>query len=645
MTSTAFGTSSDFSTSASGYRVANGITTVQASDGLFQDRVQITWDAFPGATSYNIYRSSINDNESASTLAINVATNQYDDLLDPDDWGPSFYYWVRPNIGIQIGSLSNAEAGYIPAQRNAKILAWGYNGSDQTNIPDLNLLDIVEIAAGANHSLALGSNGTVVGWGRNDFGQSTPPGGLVDVIDIAVGFDHSLALKRDGTVVAWGRNTFGKATVPANLNNVIDVEGGAEHSLALLANGSVVAWGGNDLGQIDIPDMLDQVVQISVGGYHNLARQADGSLTAWGDNSLGQLDIPNNITQVIDIAAGWNHCLVILPDGTVAGWGDNSRGQLDFPADILEPPQAKGLVVRDPVTARIVDISGGLFHSLALSEKGELSAWGEDQNSQTKSPQNLGTVSQIDAGDEFNLVVAESPLPKIESIIPGDSNLLSGESIVLRVRATGGPDISYQWFFNNDALAGATQDALSLSDLSLTEKGSYSVTVTSNGNEVSSDPIQIDVTTTQATIANQTVRAIRTYNGTYLFSPIETNPPGLKLSIRTSDTLELPYTEGTHMVSVGVNEIGFEASPVENVTLILDTLADDSLRLMDTETGTVIRYLAPEGFTTLLQTSAEMRDWTTLARVPNGDGSYYDFDLIAPQEAFYRVVFEVALPQ
>ena len=43
-----------------------------------------------------------------------------------------------------------------------------------------------------------------VAWGDDQLGQSTVPAGLGDVIAVAAGVCHSLALKADGTVVAWG---------------------------------------------------------------------------------------------------------------------------------------------------------------------------------------------------------------------------------------------------------------------------------------------------------------------------------------------------------------------------------------------------------------------------------------------------------
>src|SRR5437879_3367845 len=62
------------------------------------------------------------------------------------------------------------------------------------------------------------AQGTVWGWGDNTFGQTatsnsatpTPIAGLTDVVAVAAGLRHSLALKNDGTVWAWGLNSNGQ---------------------------------------------------------------------------------------------------------------------------------------------------------------------------------------------------------------------------------------------------------------------------------------------------------------------------------------------------------------------------------------------------------------------------------------------------
>ena len=71
------------------------------------------------------------------------------------------------------------------------------------------------MAAGANHSLALLSNGTVMAWGANAAGQ-----------------------------LGDGNNTASSVPVPVSgLSNVTAIAAGGEFSLALLSNGHVMAWG------------------------------------------------------------------------------------------------------------------------------------------------------------------------------------------------------------------------------------------------------------------------------------------------------------------------------------------------------------------------------------------------------------------
>ena len=88
--------------------------------------------------------------------------------------------------------------------------------TNNVNGPDL---VVTAIAAGYYHSLALKSNGTVVAWGRNNYGQSAVPADLSDVIAISGGSEHGLALRSDGTVVAWGRNSYEQSAVPAGFSS------------------------------------------------------------------------------------------------------------------------------------------------------------------------------------------------------------------------------------------------------------------------------------------------------------------------------------------------------------------------------------------------------------------------------------------
>jgi hypothetical protein len=83
--------------------------------------------------------------------------------------------------------------------------------------------------------LAQLANGRVVAWGYNGYGQTNVPPDLTNVMAIAAGDAHSLALGQDGSVTAWGSSANGKTTVPSGLAHVIMVGAGTSHSLALIA--------------------------------------------------------------------------------------------------------------------------------------------------------------------------------------------------------------------------------------------------------------------------------------------------------------------------------------------------------------------------------------------------------------------------
>ncbi|MEK3868816.1 immunoglobulin-like domain-containing protein [Paenibacillus sp. FSL M7-0831] len=247
----------------------------------------------------------------------------------------------------------------------------------------------VKVSGGLGHSLALKSNGTVVAWGYNNFGQLNVPAGLDGVTSIAAGYYHSLALKSDGSIVAWGYNNSGQSNVPAGLDGVVAIAAGLDHSLALRADGTVVVWGSNTDGQLNVPIGLDGVVAIAAGSHHSLALKSDGSIVAWGRNNTGQLNVPAGLDGVVAIAAGMNHSLALKSDGTVVVWGSNVNGQTSVPAGL------------DGVTA----IAAGGYHSLALKSDGSVVAWGRNAYGQSNVPTELDGVAAIAAGDQHSLAL------------------------------------------------------------------------------------------------------------------------------------------------------------------------------------------------------------------------------------------------
>lgn len=188
-----------------------------------------------------------------------------------------------------------------------KVIAWGDNAEKQTSVPELK--NVKTIAAGGYHSLALNADGTVVAWGRNDYGQGAGLAGLKDVKAIAAGEYHNLALKTDGTVVFWGYDTDEQKAGAFKLTDVKAIAAGASHSLALKNDGTVVAWGDDYFGLVTGASALTDVKAISAGYSHDLALKNDGTVVAWGNNGYDQVTGASGLTGVTAISAGGRHNL------------------------------------------------------------------------------------------------------------------------------------------------------------------------------------------------------------------------------------------------------------------------------------------------------------------------------------------------
>ena len=255
--------------------------------------------------------------------------------------------------------------------------------------------DVTAIAGGGNHSMLLGKDGRVRTMGQNNFGQLGRPDnagtnvpnpavavvdGLTDVVSIAAGSSHSVALRRDGTVWTFGDNTFGQlgwgnagaysATVGQvqGLTDVVAIAAGFVHNLALRRDGTVWSWGRNIWGQLgrptsfqtDAPNLtpvaisgLTGITQIAAGSSHSLALRSDGRILSWGSNLVGQLGIagdagvsvgfpvPREVpapNPVIAISSGSSHSIAVQSDGSIWAWGWNIGGQVGAPATNNDQP-------------------------------------------------------------------------------------------------------------------------------------------------------------------------------------------------------------------------------------------------------------------------------------------------------------------
>ena len=92
-------------------------------------------------------------------------------------------------------------------------------------------------------AIAQAVEGSIVGWGANVVGAdlSTPFVAIADGGNEYSG--HHLGLRPDGTIMAWGRNEWGQCDVPAPNGDFVGVAAGGDNSYGLRADGTTAAWG------------------------------------------------------------------------------------------------------------------------------------------------------------------------------------------------------------------------------------------------------------------------------------------------------------------------------------------------------------------------------------------------------------------
>jgi alpha-tubulin suppressor-like RCC1 family protein len=339
------------------------------------------------------------------------------------------------------------------------VVAWGDNTYGQTNVP-AGLTNVIAIAQGGMHGLALNGDSTVTAWGYNYTwttphtyeGQATTPVGLSNVVAIAAGYDSSVALKNDGSIVFWGDT--GETNLPSGLSNVVAIAAGELFSVGLRNDRAIIAWG----PQVTTPPTLTNVYTIVAGGFNTVAIQSNRTLSAWGHNFYGEDNVPASATNVVAVAAGLYHMLALRGNGTVVAWGYNGYGETNVPTSL----------------SNVVQVAAGFFHSLALKSDGTVVAWGDNSYGQTTIPVGLKNVVAISGNRSQSLALVSDGSPWIAQQ-PTSQTTYSGMNATFTVSGIGTTNVNYQWCFYDTNILGATNVSLLLTNVQTTNSGNYSV--------------------------------------------------------------------------------------------------------------------------------------------------------------------------
>jgi alpha-tubulin suppressor-like RCC1 family protein len=316
--------------------------------------------------------------------------------------------------------------------------------------------DWTDVVIGSIHIIGRKSNGTLWAWGSNLGGAL----GLVDGINrytptqietdsdwaVAVaggssGMDYNIAFKTNGTIWGWGYNNYGQLGIGDQFNKYIptqvgtntnwaNISAGGYHTIACKTNNTLWGWGWNYSGQLGLNDITNRTSPtqigtesdwsvIATGSNCTIARKTNRTIWGWGANGMGQLGLgdnnqrntPSQIGSVSDwsmISVRYIHALAIKTNYTLWGWGNNTYGQLGL-GDLT----SRNTPTQISNNTDWVSISAGEEYSVGQKINGTIWSWGCNNygqlglgNSGIGTERN--TPTQIGIATDWTIVLASS---------------------------------------------------------------------------------------------------------------------------------------------------------------------------------------------------------------------------------------------
>lgn len=355
----------------------------------------------------------------------------------------------------------------------SSIVTWGNSSAYDANVP-VGLTNAVKLAGGFFHILALKDNGTIAAWGAGGVQLTNIPAGLSNIVDVAAGVNHNLVLKSDGSLVSWGGGPV--TNIPTGLTNVVAIAAGNLHSVAVTADGVLREWGNYSGGWImNTPTNIGPIKALSCGHAQTVVLRPDGSIFVWGDNATGEVNVPPEATNIVAVTSGGHHILALRADGKIIAWGSNQYGETNVPTGL----------------SNIVRIAAGQQHSLALQADGALGSWGYHLVTNV-APAFLTNAAEIIAGGSYAAALTGLGAPKIFQS-PRSTIAVAGDLVVLKCAVAGSWDTTTQWFLNDNALIGQTNQMLALENVLPQQAGIYHLVATNSAGSVTSSDAVLTV--------------------------------------------------------------------------------------------------------------------------------------------------------
>ncbi|WP_418657947.1 RCC1 domain-containing protein, partial [Clostridioides difficile] len=281
--------------------------------------------------------------------------------------------------------------------------------------------NIKDIAIGAEHTVILKKDGTLLGVGQNSNGALGLGGDITvattftklpieDVVKVVAGIGFTIALKSTGELYFTGYNgnqnfdnlENSNIFIKSSITDAKDIDCGDYFTFILKNNGELYATGRNDEGQLGLGDNtnrntftkvnIDNVKKISCGRCNSFIIKNDDSLYGCGRNTEGQLGLGDNVNRnvftnialnVKKVVYGINSTIILKNDDSLYGCGQNIYGQLGL-GDVPNPKTFIKIGINN-----IKDIYCGNNHTIMIRNDNKLLFCGTNRDSQIGNPNNI----------------------------------------------------------------------------------------------------------------------------------------------------------------------------------------------------------------------------------------------------------------
>jgi alpha-tubulin suppressor-like RCC1 family protein len=293
--------------------------------------------------------------------------------------------------------VANTTATSGQAGAQVSIRADQFAGS---GVIDFDATDVAQVFSGGATTYALLENGTMLSWGRGDYGQrgdnTTAPAAkwypgrilnqtgtdlLSGVEQFSAGDSAGYALLTDGTALAWGYNSFGQLGIPtattyrslptpitsdgvSPLTGVAGLYGGNNVAYAVMDDSTVLSFGTNAFGQL---------------GNNNSGLTSNSIPSPVYSSSTNTI-----LSGVKSIAASGRTAYALMDDGRVMAWGAGDQGQMGSGgSNVTRNYYARYVKTNSAGTTdltNVVAIAAGDYNGYAILSNGTVMAWGSGAN-------------------------------------------------------------------------------------------------------------------------------------------------------------------------------------------------------------------------------------------------------------------------